>query len=472
MNTPLETSWSRQDTHWAPLNTWNQLAPRSYNRFLLCFEIPNERHAAAISHLESCAVKLGGTRPVLNSLLKVNTPTAHIKIIGQPKIPVQVYDINKTFGKTYTQLKEAGFPASAFIAPIFEVPRGDVTHALILRIYTIDGGLLLGIHLHHALGDGKAVDDVISWLSAVSRKEMYDGRSAILPSPFNENDHPSDLIDDEKLLNSEYIRQLFPERTLLTSPFSQNEESIGNIFVFKIATLNTIRSQMCQSENAGQPSISVILIALLWAHVVKARMDTGKLSNTREYLRLFTLVDVRKRVFSTDEADRYFGNAVEAALTTLTTADLLKVCGRTTVDTDFGILAKLVEPICRSVQASIREVDANFVRKRYTVFSRLQDPRRLVFDYFPNDAGCFMLNSWRYVGLNAEQKWSFPGVSGVEYPDAIRRASGEWNLPAAVILPARPDSGEVEVMVTTEACAMAMLLKDEGLMRLVTRVLG
>ncbi|TGJ87194.1 hypothetical protein E0Z10_g1605 [Xylaria hypoxylon] len=490
MTTPTDTATPREDNrYWVPLNSWNQLAPRTYNRFVLCFKVDNDSQTTAIRHLESCVVKLGKHRPVLRSFLKVNAPIALISTSVQHNIPVEVHDVRNALGKSYAHLKEAGFPASAFVHQVFEVPAGDVAHALILRIYTLDGGLVLGIHLHHSLGDGKAIDDVVSWLSAETRGDLYDTKPVILSSPFYDRYCSSDKNTDGYLLDPEYISQRSPERRLISSPAAQtpsNCKLIGKIFVFKIATLNTIQGHMQQLVNTGRPSTSVILIAFLWAHTAKARTAASHEANDHtptsthdeqtnggaDYSRLLTIVDARNRVFEADQALQYFGNAVETALASLPTTDLLKTCNRPTPGTDPDVLAKHLEPIVRGVHGSFEAVDQDCVRERYELYASLRDPRKLALDHFPDDSRTFVFNSWRYLGMNAGQEWNITGTDGVGYPDAIRRAGDKWNWPAVMILPTPPGSRELEVMITVDEGAMELLLKDEGLMGFVDRVVS
>ncbi|GAW17457.1 hypothetical protein ANO14919_069140 [Xylariales sp. No.14919] len=487
MTTQTDREAPRDNTHqWVPLNTWNQLAPRTYNRLVLCFEVDNDKQAAAIQHLKDSALRLGRNQPVLRSLLKVDAPIALIDVLAQHNVQVEVHDVREAFGKTYTHLKETGFPAATFVNPVVDVPAAGIAQALILRIYTVDGGLFLGIHLHHSIGDGKAIDDVISWLSAESRGDWYD-KSAILSSPFYGCHYSKEKNTDGNLLDPDYISRRFPERKLLSPPVKTpvDGEWIGKIFIFKIATLNVIQSHLQQFGDLGRPSTSVVLMALLWAYTAKARAavfedpdaNTAVLTPTQGeqtngeavHSKLFTVMDARKRVFNEDQARRYFGNAVEVALAKMPTANLLKSCGIAT-PIRLDVLAKNLGPIVCSIQDSIEAVDQDSVHERHKMYSCLPDPRNLVLDYFPDDTRAFVFNSWRYIGVNAGQEWDITGAGTVGYPDAIRRAGGKWNWPAAMFLPTRPGSEELEVMITIEEAAMELLLKDEGLMGLVVRV--
>ncbi|KAI1108462.1 transferase family-domain-containing protein [Nemania sp. NC0429] len=472
MATQTSTTIPHRDiTDWVPLNAWNQVAPRSYNRFLLCFEVENKKQVAAVAHLTSCARKLGENRPVLKSLLKANVPVALISKLGSHDIPVEVYDIKDTFGQRYSHLKEAGFPASAFLGKGFEVPTGHVDHALILRIYNIDGGLLLGIHLHHSVGDGKAVDAVISWLSAESRGASSDDpEPVIFASSFEER------RTDDQTLDPEDISQRFPERKLLGTPPAQtpaNDKRIGKILVFKMATIETIQNQATQLGNMERPSTVVTLIALLWVHTVKARTVLSQaMKNGEHRSRLLTIVDARRRVLNHNQAREYFGNMAEAALTNLPTAQLLQAGEAPTSETHSSTAAKQLEPVFRSLHDSIQEVDEVFIRERHSLYTRLPDPRNLMIDYSMNDKRVLMFNSWRYIGMNPGQEWNLIGTDSVVYPDAIRRAGDEWNGQSVMVLPARPESGELEAMVVIEEDAMERLLGDQALMELVYRVIG
>ncbi|KAI1435901.1 hypothetical protein GGR50DRAFT_653663 [Xylaria sp. CBS 124048] len=475
---------SQLGDQWVALNAWNQLAPRAYNRFVLCFEVDNDRHLPAISYLRFCISEVGHKRPVLKSLLQVEVPIALI-VAGQQNIPIEVRDIRQQFGRTYADLKEAGFPASAFVNDVFEVPAGSVIQALVLRIYVIDGGILLGIHLHHSLGDGAAIDLVISWLSAATRGDRYDTNAISLASPFCIDQYPPPENSLDQRFSPDYIKQNFPERILLSSPLCQLpvERSMGKIFVFNVATLNTLKAHIQKLEGVKRLSTTVILIAYVWAHATKARiaasrqagrsicMPYGQANDGAENSKLMTIVDTRKRVFDGIGATQYFGNASEAALGSLPIADLFKMCERRT-DVNSGVLPDNLGTVVRCIQESIKGVNVDFVRKRYKVYSRLSDPQKLAYDISPDDKHAFMFNSWRYFGMNDEQEWRIPGLKGTRYPDRIRRAGGRWNTPAAMLIPGRPDSEELEVMITIEERALELLIKDEIFTSLTTRIVS
>ncbi|KAI3317812.1 hypothetical protein HD806DRAFT_540821 [Xylariaceae sp. AK1471] len=461
---------------WVPLNAWNQLGPRAYTRMVLCFEFNNDEEAAAVAHLRSCVAKLSQKRPLLKSLLKANEPIALINTTCHQNIPVEVHDIKEEFGHNYEYLKDETFPASAFINKVFDVPVGVIAHALIIRIYIIDSGLILGIHLHHSLGDGHCVDDIISWLSAETRgdDDAYQTKHVTISNPFCEAQYSPEGNSEGHLITPEYVSQRFPERILLSRspPSPPTEGYVGKIFTFDLAELNNDQNLYQNLGNIGRPSTNVLIAACVWAHVTKARLaaSLGLNGDTLTYgecdskpSRLFTIVDFRKRVFTEEYADQYFGNAVDAVIASIPTTSLLEACK--------GSSLERLEPIVLRIQESIKSVDKAFVTERYKFHTRLSNPQKLPYDHFPTDKRAFMFNSWRYNGTKKDQKWNIPGVLGEGYPDRARRAGGYWNLPAAMIMPTPPGSQEVEVMVTIEERAIDLLLKDQEFRKVVCKVI-
>jgi hypothetical protein len=442
---------------------------------VLCFEFNNNDEAAAVAHLRSCTVKLGQKRPILKSIIKADEPIALINTAGRHDIPVEVHDVREEFGHNYEYLRQESFPASAFINKVFDVPIGEIAHALIIRIYIIDGGLILGIHLHHSLGDGQCIDDVISWLSAESRGEdEYHTKPLTILSPFCEAQSLSRDNSEGCLITPECVSQRLPERTLLSrsAPSPPTVGYTGKIFAFDIAALDKERSLYQNVENLGRPSTNVLIAACVWVHVTKARLAAcrgrGEDTSTHdeydlEQSRLFTIVDFRKRALTEQYAGQYFGNAYDVALASIPMTTLLEKCK--------GPSLGRLEPIVRRIQESIKSVDETFVTERYEFYTRLPDLRKLPYDCFATDKRAFMFNSWRYQGTKTDQKWNIPGLLGEGYPDRGRRGGGYWNLPAAMVMPTPPGCQEIEVMITIEDSAMDLLLNDQEFRKVVCNVI-
>lgn len=466
----------REDAHrWKPLNVWNRFAPRVYIRMVLCFGFDNKKEAAAVKHLRTCITDLGRKRPILRSLLKIDEPFPFVSTESHHNIPLEVHHIEREFGHDYEYLKRRSFPASAFTNKVFDVPVGNIAHALIVRMYIIDGGLILGLHVHHTLGDAHIIDDLISWLSAETRGDTtYDNKPINLLTPSLEAQYPPKEISEMHLTTPEEVKQRFPERTLVSQSPSMpaTERYTGKIFTFDIEALEKGRSLYQDLEKPGRPSTNTLIFAYIWAHVTKARLAAslapikaiytqGK--NDLEPSRVFILIDFRNRAFTEEIADQYFGNAVEATVASLPTSSLLATCN--------GSSLKRLKPIVQLIQESIQSVDKAYVMERHDFYSRLSTSQALTIDNFPADRRALIFNSWRYVGMNKHQKWKIPGLVDDGYPDRVRRAGGTWNLSAAMVMPQPPGSQEVEVMITIEEDAMYLLLKDQEFIKLVNRVI-
>ncbi|KAI1270709.1 hypothetical protein F5Y18DRAFT_414326 [Xylariaceae sp. FL1019] len=453
-----------------PLNAHNQVAARSYNRLVLCFEIDNDRKPDAVAHLKTSASGLGQTCPVLRSLLKVSEPVALVSQAAHNEIPVEVYHIENTFGYRYSDLKLQGFPASAFVHDVFGFDLGSTAHAIIFRIYLLDGGLILGLHLHHSFGDGHAMDTVARWLSAQTRGAMNDKEPVHITKPLCDIDYEGD-IPGSKLVKSDKLRKNVPERKLSNPSYISppTEKSTGKIFFLNIKKLSALQDSIAEANRTERPSSTVVLAALIWAHVTKARLGTckGETTATNKQPRLFITVDIRNRAFSAIDRNRYFGNATELPFAKIGTSNLLKICGEAA---EPGVaLAEKLNPVVQCIQDAIKQVDVRYVAKRQELYAALSDPRKLVFDHEPADKYDLIFNSWRYIGTGVEQKWSIPGVSS-SYPDSLRRAGDSWNCPAIVIMPTTPGSQDLELLITLEERAMELLLDDDDFMKCVRLV--
>src|SRR5699024_1609614 len=93
---------------------------------------------------------------------------------GAEEGALKVFDQRKLFGWTYQRLKEAGFPAKAFVDPSFTVPYqlvegGPGIPVLEVHARVIEGGLLLCIYLHHSISDGRGMTNFLSVFADCSR---------------------------------------------------------------------------------------------------------------------------------------------------------------------------------------------------------------------------------------------------------------------------------------------------------------
>ncbi|KAI8625802.1 hypothetical protein F5Y19DRAFT_238577 [Xylariaceae sp. FL1651] len=444
--------------NWKSLNGFNQMAPRAYNRYVLCFQV--EDNEAAVAHLKLCVAKLAQARPELTSQLNVNRPIARIKQESGRNIPVEVLEVGEKLGISYPDLQRLGFPASYFVHDVFRVPSNNDIPALIIRIYLLDGGLILGLHLHHSIGDGHEVGTLITWLSAESRADVVDQRSISFTAPLGE----TPTITTGKGVNDLPEWKVIPSSLPLSGP---TEKHVGEIFRFDINILDGIRCRIGTSGGREKPSTTVVLAAYIWALATKARLEgLRSLEEIGKNSRLFIPVDVRRPVlaFQNQDKDQYFGNATELSLSSIDTAELLKVCDRPNdSDVDLDLLSKRLEPLTRCIQHAIGQVDEVFVQKRYDIYAQERAPTNFVPDVDPSDKNAFVFNAWRYIGTGADQKWNIPGSLkkvGPRYPDCGRRAGGEWNFAAAVIMPSFPGARRLEVMITLEISALSMLKAD------------
>ncbi|KAK9771593.1 hypothetical protein SCAR479_11664 [Seiridium cardinale] len=458
------------------LSIWNQSSPRVYISVILCFPFDNAFMEHAVEHIETSLKRLGRERPLFASRLQAasSTQPGHAHLIQSPEfdIPFEVSSEPCANIVDYEQMRQDGFPPGLFIQPRFGIPGviGTETGPLpVSRVHAlvIDGGLLLGVYLHHSLCDGDSLRIFLECFAAETRGDSID--------------HPSEQAFDgprSRQLTNGSLSSLVskcPEYTLLpqyngpTQPRLLDSGTpldaipkIGKIFVFKkkrIAELQKALEYYCPSGVV--PSKYTCLAALSFAHIVRARLQTERFLppiEAKGSARLWNSVNWRSRAFQ-DLTGDYFGNAALPAVTKATRRRIVRACE------DTSTLASLA-PLIKS---SIDAVDEAYVKRRLAMVSALPDPRIIGVNYDPRMAQCLAFNTWRHFGADAV--WDIPGVP-VGKPDAIRRAHGSWNLGTALILPARASSDCQELFVSLSQVAMDALCKDEGWLRWVDRVIG
>ncbi|TPX11569.1 uncharacterized protein E0L32_007780 [Thyridium curvatum] len=488
------------------LSTWNQVAPRAYIRKGYCFPYHNNTDLEALeTHLSSALRQLARHFPQLSGRLSlVSKPAGHVYIDsdGPAEIPLQVVDHRATFSWTYDQLKTKGFPARAFVDKSFDLPYQllqDKEGVPVCEVHArvIEGGLLLCIYCHHSVCDGSNMDNYIRSFADLTR----DSTQAL------NNRHPSDIhvnLPDE-VTNRSYgnpnpntfneLINLCPEYCHLPAPTGPTQfrtqptgipiediQKTGCIFAFGLYQMKNLKGQIAVMQGAyfGEhgPSTFICLAAITFAHVTKARLNTGKdfISSSAkarpipEKVRLQVAVNWRHRCFS-DIMSSSASNTIALPITSIDTATVLAACtgDRTTATPALAAIA-------RALNASINSVDEQFIALRTALIHAAPDPRYIGTNYDPRDPSAFYFNTWRHHG--PPMAWKMPGLPEGEEgadgvaADAIRRATGEWNMMgAALLLPSARDKSDFEVLVTLDTESMALLCADPSWKTWVKRII-
>lgn len=465
------------------LNTWNQIAPRAYQRQWFCFPYKHGNLELLRAYLRLALNRLASYFPYLSGkLLLLSSPSGYLCINSEDnaKIPLEIYDMRSSYPWTYAQLKAQGFPARAFVNKSFDLPYqlsedGTGIPVFAVHVRLIEGGLLLCIYCHHSASDGTSVSNIVNSFAQLTRDPEQDLEAKRVDVHVDLPEKVCSKVYQDSL--DRLLSECF-EYHLLSSPSGptqfrmppagtlwQDIRRTGRIFVVGAQQIKQLQQKLAQ-RGSWAPSTFTCLAALTWAYVTKARLNSPKnlLSPSPDEpwvvlkdVRLMISIDWRQRAFA-DIMGSSAGNTVALPKIALSTETVLTACSPNK-DTSCSALAE----ITRAIGAMVSDVDDNFVALRTALFRKAPDPRFIGVDADPRDPLDFYFNTWRHFGGNT--RWKIPGVveeDGGATPDAIRRAQGDWNMGAGLILPSRKNCSGFEVMVTLDVDAMEVLCEDAG----------
>jgi len=498
-----------------PLSPWDQVAMRSYMRTALVFPLDDAARPAAADHLRAALGRLAWQRPDFAGRLRTGPAGTkqgyvYLETGRDGDIPFEALDISADFGYTFPELREADYPPGAFVHPRFGVPcdmgegKPPVPVAMV-KAYFIAGGLILALFFHHSFADGECLRVFVASLAAQTHGDalalaanlhwqkggesvfalaLADGRGATTTTAAATTATAHDVsADDVHRLAPEYALLDGPSGPTIPRPLPGGVEAglipkTGKTFVFDNATLQALRRAVQEQAGTLQPpSNYVVLAALAWAHLSRARLaDVAYVprGGPDSPARLQTMVNWKARTGRGGGGGggdaEHFGNATIVAVTRLATRRVVDACQG---PRQLGLLTSAIE-------ATIGGIDGGFVDRRTRLFDALPDPRRLGLDFDPRTPQDLGFNTWRYFGADTEWRLTGGGGGGggdgrtptPAPPAAMRRVQDVWNMSGALILPARCDATVHELLVTLPATAMGLLCQDSGWMKWVAKTVG
>lgn len=379
------------------------------------------------------------------------------------------------------------------------------------RVLFIEGGFLLFVYLHHSYTDASGLDKFLGYVASATYHT-----SPTPPTP-NQLSHydadrvghncdvqlPTDTHSEgrtfDQLLTECAEYGLLPEPRGPTQPISppinlgQGQSTpelaamkgTGKIYVFKTSVLSPIRDwlQELVKVKSGRVTNFIVLAAVTWAHVAKARLsseldEAAGFADSKAAFANPSNWAMKKKLFARSGClKEYFGNAVALAMTELDSpSDLVAACDWDSdlIQGEYSKLADIAEKIIRANE----NIDENFVLTRTKLFMLAPDIRHLGLTIDSRAPQTFWFNTWSTIGHG--KKFCFPRAGSVEFksgdaqfPDAIRRVQAAWALPHALILPVRVGrEDELELVITMSVSSLDQLEKDANWMKLVDRVIG
>lgn len=397
------------------LNTWNQIAPRAYQRQCFCFPNKDDGNIELLrTHLRLALDRLATYFPYLaGNLSLLSCPSGYLWIDSEDdaKIPVKIHHDRSSYPWTYAQLETQGFPARAFVDNSFDLPYhlsedGNGIPVFEVHVRLIEGGLLLYIYCHHSASDGTSVNNIVNAFAQLTRdseqdlKVECDDVHADLPekvySKFSQDSFGT-------LLSKCPEYHLFPSPTGPTqfrAPTTGTQwheiRKTGRIFVIGLQQIKQLQQELVEKSSLT-PSTFTCLAALTWAYVTKARLNSPKnlLSSSPDEpwvklkdVRLMISIDWRQRAFA-DIMGTSAGNTVALPKVALSTETVVGACSPKQ-DISCSSLAELT----RAIGTMVSGVDDDFVALRTALFRKAPDPRFIGCDADPRDPLDFYFNTF------------------------------------------------------------------------------
>ncbi|ATY62768.1 Chloramphenicol acetyltransferase-like domain [Cordyceps militaris] len=466
-------------TQTRPLTSWNQAALRGYIRQVHCFETNGGR--AALDKLSE----------TLDEALRcVCLPTPHMagKLSLSKEQPGAILlhtrdddhvtrvacDARSDKSLVYAELRDKGFPAGAFIGPVFDTPgilseQGPPIPVTCFKLILVDGGILMCIFVYHSVTDGVGVNNFLSAVAAAMRDPKT---SPVEPLRYPSRiDTPVPSNSKAKGKDAEVARRLSkrcPELTLaqpgtdhgnyMAGIYGVSKVKFGGIFVFGPEKVRLAKDAIMSAGYHTKPSTFSCLAALSWAFMTTTRLrtvgiaDKSRKDDTR--CRVFIPTWWGDRLFQ-KQLSSYGGNAVAFTEAEHGATDLFIISEHLSTDLSHakGALMRVVQ----AIEATLANVDEEFVKTRSTLFNSVPDPRQLQYSFTPSDPTQLFFNSWRRLGADVE--WTIPTAAGAKRTtaDAVRKSQSEWNESAGLIMPGRRDKLEYEAVLSSDADSMNAL---------------
>lgn len=386
---------------------------------------------------------------------------------------VHVQDLNITNPEfpSFDELKRQHFPASVLdkrmlpesFTPIPAPPPGEGVPAMMVQLNIIQGGLVMGIAVHHMLVDARGLDKLIArW--ALHTRSIVDPARFPAPPPIQISDlDPAVLESSASNVEENFIDYRKPAVASLKYepnappttdiPASAMGQHIWHISASKLAALKASAAPTASDLDTRQwVSTNDCITALMWRAVTRARLAKHGIAsavNDTRHVALENSLDVRetfRMVRSKGISEAYVGNVVMFSKASIA-------------------LRQLVAPeTFRAVAVKTR--DAIDVYRAWPIVRRAMDwisacPRGadVEMDFDAVGGLDFVTTSWRVLEVYKRADFGFGPLMALRWATAVFDGY-------CFLYPTRPsgDTDEgVEIYLGLEKDCMERLLLDEEL---------
>lgn len=470
-------------THSRPLTAWNQAALRGYIRQVHCFATDGGSEALdGFQRQLKEALRLVCLRtPYMAgklSLSKERPGVLMLRTNEDDQVCLETCDARQETSLVYAKLRDQGFPAGAFVGPLFSNKRpltedGPLVPVAELMLILVDGGILLSVFVYHAVTDGVGVNNFLAAV-ALAMKTADGAQQEALSYP-SRIDIPIPASSPRAETNDELVKQLHaqcPEFDLVDVAEGRKDHfghlykvsavKFGGIFVFGPERLRLVKDAAVSAGYPSTPSTFACLAALSWSFMTTTRLATVGIAEESQRNDIECRIVIPTwwgdRLFR-DELTGYAGNAVAFTEARHGAADLFTIAA--TPSTESSEAKDALRRVIEKIETTLSSVDEDFVKTRSALFNAVPDLRLPQYNFQPSDPRQLFFNSWRRLGADIE--WTIPTTSGPKLvtADAVRKSQDAWNESAGLIMPGRRDQKEYEAVLSSDEDSMASLQKNE-----------
>ncbi len=330
------------------LSPLDQLAPRSYARVFLVFQVSDALYHTAVQHMNNGLRQLARLVPYIkgNVSKQIDNGNRLALLWFNDPIPprLAVPTANPASLPSFRRLESTNAPAHHFqnaFTSISVVPFDIGSPVFMASHIQLNGGMIISLCVHHGVMDDNGVAELVQLWASCCRGEAESeadpieplGRTRALEDASGLHELPKN--PSISALVSTHPEYAMKNATSLSQPLPNPiPRSTSKIFTFSTIKLgqviNVLRSASNPDIDPNVLTINNILAALLWSYVTRVRLTRKRRtwqsdSSLPATSKLGSIVDGRTVLGDEFSAGRFFGNTslnalCEAELTTLESA--------------------------------------------------------------------------------------------------------------------------------------------------------
>ncbi len=334
--------------HVFKLSTIANVAPKTYNRYGLCFPYNDtiDEMNVVFAALQTAVKRAISYTPILAGHVRPSTAG----IIPQPglsEVAVSFEDVCSfypvfkrfqydEFPYTYANLQRLGMPPGVFINSDFTpLPDTPDTKAPIFAVQCnfIPGGVVVAIYLHNSAADMASLQTIISHMSSdnLPIRQLTDDdvrRATVEQSRIRDRlsgsrgARPEITAQNPFTPDMELVEEITPTQQSVTP----NLPTKSHILAFNLPLIQNVtdivKDHLSQIHNIQHIHIDScdVLLAILWKAIIRARRNTGTIEHLTASSLLLPL-DIRNKIEPALDSS-YIGNA---ELYALANSDVLRL---------------------------------------------------------------------------------------------------------------------------------------------------